>query len=180
MRKFLFVLFVFNLSVALAQEEKVDEAMVAKIRQEGLNNSKVMDIAFYLTEVSGPRLQGSPGYLRASNWAKTKLAEWGLQNAKLEPWGNWGKGWELQRAYLAMTAPYYKPIIAFPKAWTGGSNGLKTAEVILLNAKDSAELASYKGKLKGKIVLVQRNDTLKPTYAADALRFTDEELNKMA
>ncbi|MGB8191862.1 MAG: M20/M25/M40 family metallo-hydrolase [Chitinophagaceae bacterium] len=174
---FLFISFSISL---LAQDEKVDAAVVQKIRTEGLNNSKVMDIAFYLTEVSGPRLQGSPGYNRASNWAKNKLAEWGLQNAKLEAWGDWGKGWELQRSYVAMTQPYYKPIIAFPKAWTKGSDGLKTADVILVNAKDSAELLSYKGKLKGKIVLVPRNDTLKPTFASDALRYTDEDLTKMA
>lgn len=163
-----------------SQDEKLDAAMIEKIRNEGLKNSKVMEIAFYLTEVSGPRLQGSPGYIRASNWAKNKLAEWGLQNAKLEPWGEWGKGWELQRSYLAMTQPYYKPFIAFPKAWTAGSNGLKNADVILLSAKDSIELQSYKGKLKGKIILLPRNDTLKPSFEADALRFTDDQLARMA
>ncbi|HYE55809.1 MAG TPA: peptidase M28, partial [Chitinophagaceae bacterium] len=180
MRKLLFIVLSFSCLSVTAQDEKLDAAMVEKIRNEGLKNSKVMDIAFYLTEVSGPRLQGSPGYTRASNWAKNKLAEWGLQDAKLEPWGDWGKGWELQRSYMAMTQPYYRPFIAFPKAWTAGTNGMKTADVILVNAKDSAELMTYKGKLKGKVILVMRNDTLKPTFAADAQRFTDEALNKMA
>src|SRR5688572_6312355 len=145
MRKPILALLLFGICTSLySQEEKIDDVMIEKIRNEGLKNSKVMEIAFYLTEVSGPRLQGSPGYIRASNWAKNKLAEWGLQNAKLEPWGDWGKGWELQRSYLAMTHPYYKPFIAFPKAWTSGSNGLKAAEVILVSAKDSTELMAYK------------------------------------
>lgn len=181
MRKLLSVSLLITFSFSLfAQEEKLNDAMVEKIRTEGLTNSKVMELAFYLTEVSGPRLQGSPGYTRASNWAKNKLAEWGLQNAKLEPWGEWGKGWELQRSYLAMTQPYYKPIVAFPKAWTMGSNGMKTAEIVLVSAKDSAELVTYKGKLKGKIVLMQRTDTLKPTFIADASRHSDEDLTRMA
>lgn len=181
MRKQLLTVLFLSICIALfSQDEKVDAAMVEKIRNEGMKNSKVMEIAFYLTEVSGPRLQGSPGYTRASNWAKNKLAEWGLQNAMLEPWGDWGKGWELQRSYLAMTHPYYKPFIAFPKAWTSGSNGMKTADVILVTAKDSAELQAYKGKLKGKVVLVARNDTLKPTFTADAHRFGDEDLTRMA
>ncbi|HYC30014.1 MAG TPA: M20/M25/M40 family metallo-hydrolase, partial [Chitinophagaceae bacterium] len=181
MRKPLVVFLLLSISFnLLAQDEKIDAAMLQKIRNEGLNNSKVMDIAFYLTEVSGPRLNGSPGYIRASNWAKNKFSEWGLQNAKLEPWGEWGKSWELQRSYLAMTQPYYKPFIAFPKAWTSGSNGMKAADVILLSAKDSTELLSFKGKLKGKIILVPRNDTLQPSFEAEARRFSDEELSKMA
>lgn len=181
MRRLLLAVLSFAFSVSLiAQEEKLDAAMVEKIRQEGLKHSRVMDIAFYLTEVSGPRLQGSPGYTRASNWAKTKLAEWGLQDARLEPWGDWGKGWELQRSYMAMTQPYYKPFIAFPKAWTSGTGGMKNADVVLLKAKDSAELMTYKGKLKGKIILVMRTDTLKPSFESDALRYTDEQLSRMA
>jgi hypothetical protein len=163
-----------------SQSDVPDAAMVQKIRDEGLKNSQVMDIVFYLTEVSGPRLNNSPGYKRAANWAKNKMSEWGLENSKLEPWGDWGKGWELERSYIAMTAPYYKPIIAFPKTWTSGTNGLKNAELIVVSAKDSVELASYKGKLKGKLVLIPRTDTLVPTYAADASRRTDESLQKMA
>src|SRR5690349_20610894 len=116
MRKsFLLFLAVAASILVSAQDEKLDTGAVQKIRNEGLSNSKVMEHAFYLTDVSGPRLNNSTGYLKAANWAKAKLAEWGL-NAKLEPWGDWGKGWDLQRSYVAMTAPYYRPLIAFPKA----------------------------------------------------------------
>src|SRR3954471_125358 len=78
----------------------------AKIRTEGLNNSKVMDIAFHLTDASGPRLTNSPGFFRAANYAKQQLSQWGLSNAMLDPWGEFGKGWELQKSYIAMTVPY--------------------------------------------------------------------------
>lgn len=165
---------------ALAQNDVPDAAMVQKIREEGLKNSQVMDIVFYLTEVSGPRLNNSPGYKRAANWASAKMKEWGLENSKLEPWGDWGKGWELERSYIAMTAPYYKPIIAFPKTWTSGTGGAKNAEIIVVSAKDSAELSAYKGKLKGKVILLPRTDTLVPTYNADASRRDDESLQRMA
>lgn len=70
-------------SVALAQ---TDEAALNKIKTEGISNSKVMDIAFHLTDVSGPRLTNSPGYFRAANWAKDELTKMGLVNATLEPW----------------------------------------------------------------------------------------------
>ena len=163
----------------MAQEEKLNVDAVQKIRSEGLSNSKVMEHAFYLTDVSGPRLNNSSGYLRAANWAKNKLIEYGL-DAKLEAWGDWGKGWDLQRSYIALTAPYYRPLIAFPKAWCGGTNGLQQAELIIVKAKDSIELDAFKGKLAGKIILLPRADTLKPTYASDASRFTDADLQKMA
>ncbi len=181
MRKFLAAIFFLSFSVlVLAQDEKVDLEMMKKIRNEGLNNSKVMDIAFYLTDVSGPRLAKSAGYTRASTWAVSELKKWGLENAGLEAWGDFGKSWDLQKSYVAMTAPYYRPLIAFPKTWTRGTNGLKNAEVIIVEAKDSVELEQYKGKLKGKVVVLYRTDTLKQTFKADASRYTDEDLDKMA
>ncbi|MES1214190.1 MAG: M20/M25/M40 family metallo-hydrolase [Bacteroidota bacterium] len=181
MRKLISVTFFLFFAAALfAQEEKIDLDMINKIRNEGLNHSKVMDIAFYLTDVSGPRLAKSPGYSRASNWAVSELKKWGISNAALESWGEFGKSWELQKSYVAITAPYYRPLIAFPKTWTKGTNGLKNAEVMLVSAKDSAELEKYKGQFKNKIILLERNDTLKQTFKADATRYTDEDLEKMA
>src|SRR6187401_1610173 len=176
-KKFLLILMMaFSIAFAHAQ----DREPVSKIKKEGLNNSKVMDIAFKLTDVSGPRLTNSPGYFRAANWAKNELASWGLVNAALEPWGDFGKGWELKKSYIAMTAPYYRPLNGFPKTWTSGTKGLKNAEILLIKAADSAALEQYRGKLSGKILLLYRNDTLKPTFKADATRYTDEDLAKMA
>ncbi len=165
---------------SFAQGNTVSDDVINKIKQEGLQNSKVMDIAFYLTDVSGPRLTNSPGYNRAANWAVGEMKKWGLKNAALEAWGDFGKGWELQKSYIAMTAPYYRPIIGFPKTWTKGTNGLQNAEVILIIAKDSVELEQYRGKLNGKVILLYRTDTLKQSFKPDALRLTDEELQKMA
>lgn len=165
---------------ALAQE-KIDLDMVKKIREEGLQHSKVMEHAFYLTDVSGPRLQGSPGWMRAATWTKNKFNEWGLENPQLEPWGEFGKGWELEKSYIAMTAPYYKPLIAIPKAWCEGSNGLKQAEILYIDEADTASVESLKDKLKGKIILLGRlSETIKQSFVGDAKRFTDEELVKMA
>jgi len=180
MRKlFLFFAFALHCFVSAAQE-KPDTAIIAKIRAEGLTHSGVMDIAFHLTDASGPRLMNSPGFFRAANWAKNTLKEWGLDNAALEPWGTFGKGWELQKSYIAMTAPYYKPLIGLPKTWTSGTNGLQTAEVVIVTAKDSVELMTYTGKLKGKIIILPPSDTLKPGYTADASRYADSQLAKMA
>ncbi|HMD00279.1 MAG TPA: hypothetical protein VKH37_09000, partial [Ferruginibacter sp.] len=155
-----------------------------KIRNEGLRNSHVMDIAWHLTETGGPRLTNSPGFFRAANWAKSEMEKMGLVNVALEPWGDFGQGWEQTRCYVAMTSPYYFPIVAIPRAWTGSTPGRKimSSDVILINAKDSAELyQNYSGKIKGKIVMFYLTDTLHPNFAKpDAERFADTTLERMA
>lgn len=180
MRKLSVLLFLLTTAEVLLAQEKLNMDVINRIKEEGTKNSKVMDIAFHLTDVNGPRLSGSPGLKKASEWAKNEMSKWGLANAALEPWGEFGKGWELKKSYVALTAPYYKPLIAYPKTWTKGTGGLKNAGVILIHAADSSELNAYKGKLKGKIILLYRSDTLKQTFQADARRYTDEDLEKMA
>jgi carboxypeptidase Q len=176
----LFTIVCIPVRFSIAQNDEPDLNMLQKIRYEGFNNSQVMDIAFYLTEVSGPRLNNSPGFRRAANYTKNKLTEWGLENARLEPFGEWGKSWELKRCYVAMTAPYYKPIIAFPKSWTAGTNGFQQADIILLSAGDPKDLESYKGRLAGKVILLPRIDSLEPAFAADASRYSDADLKEMS
>ncbi len=70
-----------------AQNDSLNKAMIDKIRDEGMNHSQVMEIAFSLSDANGPRLMQSPGYFKAANWAKTELTSWGLVNANLEALG---------------------------------------------------------------------------------------------
>jgi hypothetical protein len=165
-------------TINFAQE--VDASMMQKIREEGLQHSKVMDIVFNLTDKNGSRLANSEGYMRAANYAKETLTGWGVENARLDAWGEFGKGWDLEKMYLAITAPYYKPLLAWPKTWTAGTKGLKKASVIVVDAKDSATVASYKGQLKGKLIIIDQATPYKQSFKADAVRYTDEELEKMA
>lgn len=181
MRKYLLLASLWTLSIQLpAQTEKIDNAAIEKIRQEGLQHSRVMDIAFHLTDASGNRLTGSPGFNRAANYARQQLTQWGLTDAALDPWGDFGKGWELEKSYVAMTAPYYKPLIAFPKAWCDGTNGPKTTPVLLISATDSAGLDKYKGQLAGKIIIPEINNVYQQSFRADASRYTDDQLDTLS
>ncbi|RAU82305.1 M28 family metallopeptidase [Pontibacter arcticus] len=165
---------------AQAQQEPVNLDIVNKIKKEGLENSKVMETAFYLTDVNGSRLSGSTGLARANNWTKKQLTEWGLKNARLEEWGEFGKGWEFEKSYVAITAPYYQHLIATPKAWTPGTNGLQKGEAMLVTVEKEEDLAKYKGQLKGKIVLVSNPREATTTFEADAKRYAEEDLAKIA
>jgi carboxypeptidase Q len=169
-----------GINTGTSAQDKPDTAILSKIRNEGLKNSKVMETAFYLTDVSGPRLAGSPGLKRSQDWAVSQLTKWGLTNAKREAWGKFGKGWEIQKNYAAITVPYYHNIIAVPKAWTPGTNGLFKGEVVVIKADTITDLDKYKGKLNGKVIILDVTTTLKPGYTADATRYTDSALTAMA
>src|SRR5262245_15875448 len=83
---------------ANGNDESVDWQMMARIRDEGFSNSKVMQTLSQLTDVNGPRLTGSPGMKAANEWTRKQLEDWGLVNAKVEPWGEFGRGWSFSRA----------------------------------------------------------------------------------
>ena len=127
---------------------------VVRIRDEGLNRSEVMATLSHLTDIVGPRLTGSPELRRASEWARDRFTTWGLQNAALEPWGPFGRGWSLRRFSAQIVAPQAIPLIAYPKAWSP-SVGIQPleADVIHVDIKKSEDFERYRGKLKGKIVL---------------------------
>jgi carboxypeptidase Q len=164
---------------AMAQEV-VDPAIVQKIREEGLNHSQVMKTAFYLTDVAGPRLSGSPGLKKAQTWALNELKGYGLVNGKLEPWGKFGKGWQVNKNYAAITVPYYHAIIAIPKAWTSSTKGAIKGDVVLVKVDTLTDLAKYKGQLAGKIVVFDAANPLVRSKTPDLSRYTDEELAQMA
>jgi hypothetical protein len=160
--------------------EKLDAAALAKIKDEGLNRSKVMETAFYLTDVCGPRLAGSEGLARANAWTKKRLTDYGLANANVEAWGDFGRGWDIDKSYVAMTAPYYHAMIGVPKAWTPGTAGSLRKAVAYVNVKTEADLAKYQGQLRDKIVVLPVATPPQPNFEPDAKRLSAEDLQKMA
>ncbi len=174
------MLFLGIFLAAAVTAQKSDQQALDKIRKEGFENSKVAYLAHQLTDVSGPRLTNSPGFERAANWSVQQLTAWGLANARQEEWGEFGKGWQVEKSYIAMTKPYYMPFIAVPKAWTGSTPGLISGEVVLVELNKEEDFARYEGKLTDKIVIVKGEDfDASPTFKADALRYTAEELEQM-
>ncbi|MDQ3254452.1 MAG: hypothetical protein M3R15_11185, partial [Acidobacteriota bacterium] len=153
---------------------------IERIKDEGLNRSQVMRTLSYLTDVIGPRLTNSPNMKRANTWTRDKMTEWGLQNARLEPWGPFGRGWSLERFNATVVEPQSIPLIAFPKAWSPGTDGPLVADVIYVDAKDEADLQRFKGKLKGAIVLTSAVREIKARFEAPGTRLTEKELLELA
>ena len=162
-----------------AGSENINYVDINKIKAEGLQRSQVMELASWLTDVYAPRLTGSPTAQKAADWTVAKMKEWGLANVKIEPWVNrngFERGWTNDKFYLAAVAPEKFPIPGTPTAWTPGTEGLVSGEVVLVTATTEADLAPYKGKLKGKWVITQAAPDVAAYWAAPAKRYTADEL----
>ncbi|MGH1363985.1 MAG: M28 family metallopeptidase [Calditrichia bacterium] len=174
-----FMCLFFTFTSSIIAEEKVDLEVVNKIRYEGLKNSQVMDIAFYLTDVHGPRLTGSPNLRSAAEWARDTMTEWGLANSHLEEWGYFGRGWTTEGYSLEMTSPQYMNLIAHPKAWTPGTDTTVQGTPVHVVIEKEEDLEQYRGKLAGKIVLLGKEFEIEQGFEAEATRRTDEELSEL-
>ena len=131
-----------------------DLAMISAIRNEGLQSSQVMDHLSWLADVYGPRIAGTPALLQASDWAMAQFQKWGLSGVHREYYAQ-GEGWSLVKANIAMTEPQAMPIIGLPLGWTPGTNGPVEADVVFAPIRSDADLSVWRGKLRGKIVLMQ-------------------------
>lgn len=164
----------------LAQTEKVDLDAIGKIKDEGFQRSQVMEVMSYLTDVHGPRLTGSPNIKAAGDYATKKLTEWGLANAKLEPWGPFGRGWSNEGFSMQAISPQAFPIIAYPKAWTPGTKGPVTADAIIAVIESDKDIEALRGKLKDKFVLISPLRDVPVKWEADGHRYTEQELNDLS
>jgi hypothetical protein len=160
--------------------ERIDLIALGRIRDAALNQSHVLDTVGYLNDVIGPRLTNSPNLRQAQAFAVERLKSWGLSNVHVEPWGPFGRGWTLEGFSANVTAPAFSPLIAFPKAWSPGTNGTVRGPAIYLDAATPADLERFRGKLRGRIVLISPARTLDPLFDPPSHRLSAEELRALA
>lgn len=160
-----------------AWAEPVDLEMVTRIREEGFRNSQAVEVAAHLTNVIGPRLTGSPAMKEANEWTRKKLAEWGLANARLEPY-EFGRGWSFTRSAVHMVRPQQVPLTALPKAWTPGTGGPVRGLAMRVDLSTEADLELHRGKLAGKILFLEGLKV--PAVREEPRRFSESELAELA
>ena len=165
-------------------QEKVDYEAIYKIKAEGFQNSQVMNTMSWLTDVYGPRLTNSPGFRKSGEWAVKQMTEWGLVNAKLEPWvtatGPFGRGWSNDQFLMQATTPGGTfPIHGMSTAWTAGTNGHVKGEAIHAVIETPEDMARFKGQLRGKFVLTQALRDVPALFEPIGRRYTEQELEAM-
>ena len=153
-----------------------DTALLQQMRSEGLDRSQVVGLFDQFVTVIGPRLTGTPEYKRAADFAREKLAAFGIANAKLESW-EFGRGWALDKLVVEIVEPRYMPLIAYAEGWAASTPGELVAAPIFLGGKTAQDVAAMRDKLSGAIVLTQpivgafvREDRLQPTTSDTPVR----------
>lgn len=161
----------------VAQGERVDVPVLARIRDEGFRRSQVMDHLSWLADVYGPRLEGGESIEQAGKWALARLSGWGLANVHEERF-SFGRGWALERFSAHMIAPQVQPMIGYPKAWSTGTNGPVTADVVRAAITGESDFARYRGRLKGKIVLTQPERLVRMLDGRVVLRMDEKDIKE--
>ena len=177
MRRSLFVLVCLGLasSHGVAQSANpVDAATINRIRGEAIANSQAVDHHWWLSEVHGPRPTGTPAYTQAAEWVMTRFRQWGLQNIHVERFP-FGQGWTIERFSAHMLTPQAAPLIGLPRWNSPSTSGPVTADVVHLQATNEAELAKYKGQLRGKIVIVQPAREVRMLDGRVVLRMNEDD-----
>jgi carboxypeptidase Q len=143
--------------------ENLDLEMYGRIRLEGFDHSHIMEYASALFDGIGPRLTGSPNMAKANAWTRDQLTAMGCANAKLESWGEFGMGWRQISTSVDMTTPDTAVLIAQATPWSPATAGSVTEEVIAVPyPQDENDLAPWKGKLAGKIILFGKPPVVPP------------------
>lgn len=143
----------------VAQQDSIDLAMLAKIRAEATERSKVLETFSYITDVAGARPTGSRAHKLAADYLRGKLTEWGMANSRLEPF-EFGRGWELEKFTLEMTAPRYFPMNGYPPAWTPSPKGVIEGAPLYLADKTEAQMTALGERIRGAIILPAPEQTV--------------------
>jgi carboxypeptidase Q len=168
-------------TVTLAPDAQapVDPATVGLIRQEAMQRSQVMDHAWWLSEVYGPRVSGTPAFAAASEWAMKRFTDWGLANVHQERF-RYGQGWVIEKFSARLVEPQPQVLIGAPRAFSRSTSGAVTADVVRLAVESEADLAKYAGKLRGKIVVVQPTRAVRMLDGRIVLRMTEADFEEAA
>ena len=179
-----------------AMAEDVDLAVINSIKEEAFNHSQVMNYVHYLADENGARLATSPDYRRAARWAVEELKRAGITETRLEEFESFGRSWAWSAISVQMLEPQSTTLSGVPLAWSSGTDGPVTADVVYAPLWEDSEdpgrydlvklaerIESYKsryvGQLDGKIVLLAGKRPFDIPYEPEVQRWSETDLAEM-
>jgi carboxypeptidase Q len=151
------------LTISLHAQERLDQDVFWRIRQEATLNSRVLNTIQVLTDVHAPRLTGSPNLRAAGEWAIGQMQGWGLANGHLEPFDFGRVGWVNEKLSVHITAPVKDSLVGEATGWTPGTDGVVRAAAVQVKETPpqnptQSELNAYFERIRplvqGRIVLI--------------------------
>ncbi len=200
------LLIALSAAFLLSAQEKVDEATDAKMRSEELENSRIMHTLHMLADRYGPRVTGTPNHEAAAKWAVAEMTQWGMKNAKLEPWEFGHPGWLNESAEGRIVSPIRENLKFEVLAWTPSTKGSVTGSTVQLIPPQGppapvpegggggrgrggaparlgplkeemvAWVAENKDKVRGKIVLIGKAAVIPVNFDLPAKRRPDDQV----
>ena len=181
MKKIVLLVSLLCLNTTIKAQTSLSNEIAYKVKNEAFNNSKIEELSQFMTDYLGPRLAASKLKVRSEELTVQKLEEMGFSNPRIEYASDFSKGgWDNEKNYVAMTAPYYCSFAANPKAWSGSTNSLVKGECVLVDIKTEADIEKYKGKLTDKIVLLPITQNYEISFEPQASRLTDDRLSEIS
>lgn len=136
-----------------AQTFPTDDPVIKQMWDLGITNSQTRELAHQLIDVVGPRLSGTKNLEQAQEWLLKTYAQWGIE-AQKEEYGTWN-AWESGILHVDMLEPRITSLEAEMLAWSPGTNGPVTGEVVFPPADLTAENAeAWLATLKGKFLMM--------------------------
>jgi hypothetical protein len=165
-------LFLITLTISAQGPGPLDPATIARVRDEATTRSKVYEHVWWLAEVYGPRVTGTPAFAQASDWAMAQFRDWGLANVHQERWA-FGQGWSIRHFSATMVEPQPAVLIGAPRNYSPSTAGPVASDVVRVQIGSEADFAKYAGRLRGKIVLMQPTRAVRMLEGPVILRMDD-------
>jgi carboxypeptidase Q len=152
-------------------DSKAKSQDVERILSAAHEESQVMDHLDVLVNRIGPRLTSSDNLTNACEWTRERFASFGIDNARLEAWGEFPVGFNRGPWFGRVIQPEPRTLDFATMAWTAGTKGVVRGKAVLA-PKDKKELIAAKesGSLAGAWVVVPRRSAGGPQPDAEFTR----------
>ena len=142
---------------------------VERILSVGHEESQVMDHLDVLCNRIGPRLTGSDNLTNACEWARDRFASFGIDNARIEPWGEFPVGFDRGPWFGRVIEPEPKALELMTMAWSAGTKGVVRGKAVLApGSKKELDEAKEKGTIAGAWVVWPRSGGRRPGLPPNA------------
>ncbi|WP_243323987.1 M20/M25/M40 family metallo-hydrolase [Geothrix sp. SG200] len=148
-----------------------------RLLREIHDHAEVVARVEQLCDTIGPRLTGSEKLRQAQAWAMAEMKNLGATNVHEEAY-DFGRAWTRGADSARLLTHSGLRFRVDQQAWTPATGGPVRGELILVDARNLAELQAFKGQLKGKILLRTNPDDKRPPLArrgADFAAFQAEQ-----